>query len=237
MPRDKNTGKRRGFAFLMYENQRSTILAVDNLNGAQVLSRTLRVDHVKDYKQKELVDGKWIDRETERLNARPELMRMFLSRLFLTPQYQRYHTEDEDDGNASEASSALSGFPDIDPDDPMRDYLIAQRKEQKLLEKAKKKESKRHANETPEERRERKERKRQKKLLKGGEGRSIEDRRRDAFDDRPRDQERDRDPRRRRSPSWNPPMRNRSRSPPARGYGPRRSRSREFHRDDHRSRP
>ena len=87
MPRDKNTGKRRGFAFLMYENQRSTVLAVDNLNGAQVLNRTLRVDHVKDYKQKELVDGKWIDRETERLNARPELMRMFLSCLFLTPPY------------------------------------------------------------------------------------------------------------------------------------------------------
>ena len=82
MPRDKNTGKRRGFAFLMYEDQRSTILAVDNLNGAQVLNRTLRVDHVKDYKQKELVDGKWTDRETERLNARPEPIRTFLS---LTP--------------------------------------------------------------------------------------------------------------------------------------------------------
>jgi RNA recognition motif-containing protein len=81
MPRDKNTGKRRGFAFLMYEDQRSTILAVDNLNGAQVLNRTLRVDHVKDYKQKELVDGKWTDRETERLNARPELIRAFPSRL------------------------------------------------------------------------------------------------------------------------------------------------------------
>lgn len=87
MPRDKNTGKRRGFAFLMYEDQRSTVLAVDNLGGAQVLNRTLRVDHVKDYKQKELVDGKWIDRETERLNARPELMRMPPSRPFPSPQH------------------------------------------------------------------------------------------------------------------------------------------------------
>lgn len=73
MPRDKATGKRRGFAFLMYEDQRSTVLAVDNLNGAELLGRTLRVDHVQNYKQKELVDGKWVDRETERLNARPEL--------------------------------------------------------------------------------------------------------------------------------------------------------------------
>ena len=52
LPRDKETGKPRVFAFLMYEDQRSTVLAVDNLNGAKVLERTLRVDHVKDYKQK-----------------------------------------------------------------------------------------------------------------------------------------------------------------------------------------
>jgi len=189
MPRDKNTGKRRGFAFLMYEDQRSTILAVDNLNGAQVLNRTLRVDHVKDYKQKELVDGKWVARETERLNAKPELI------------------QGEDDGNASEKSSASSGFPDIDPDDPMRDYLIAQRKEQKLMEKAKEKKLKEHANETPEERRARKERKRQRRLLKG-EGRAIEDRggkEGDAIKGRPRDRERDRYSRRR-SPSRTPPM-------------------------------
>src|SRR5947209_6200985 len=40
MPRDKATGKPRGFAFLMYEDQRSTVLAVDNLNGAKLLERT-----------------------------------------------------------------------------------------------------------------------------------------------------------------------------------------------------
>lgn len=43
--RDKETGKSRGFGYLKYEDQRSTILAVDNLNGATVLGRTLRVDH------------------------------------------------------------------------------------------------------------------------------------------------------------------------------------------------
>jgi RNA-binding motif protein, X-linked 2 len=45
MPRDPKTSKTRGFAFLMYEDQRSTVLAVDNLNGSKVLERTLRVDH------------------------------------------------------------------------------------------------------------------------------------------------------------------------------------------------
>jgi RNA-binding motif X-linked protein 2 len=31
--RDKVTGKSRGFAFIAYEDQRSTVLAVDNFNG------------------------------------------------------------------------------------------------------------------------------------------------------------------------------------------------------------
>jgi len=37
--RDKDTGKSRGFAFLKYVDQRSTVLAVDNMNGAQVLTK------------------------------------------------------------------------------------------------------------------------------------------------------------------------------------------------------
>ncbi|MCJ1322965.1 hypothetical protein MMC15_008315 [Xylographa vitiligo] len=45
--RDKDTGKSKGFAFLKYEDQRSTELAVDNLGGAAVLGRVLRVDHAR----------------------------------------------------------------------------------------------------------------------------------------------------------------------------------------------
>jgi RNA-binding motif X-linked protein 2 len=36
LARDKETGKSKGFAFIAYEDQRSTILAVDNFNGAKV---------------------------------------------------------------------------------------------------------------------------------------------------------------------------------------------------------
>ncbi len=50
MARDKISGKSRGFAFLCYEDQRSTILAVDNLNGANLCGRVIRVDHVQQYK-------------------------------------------------------------------------------------------------------------------------------------------------------------------------------------------
>lgn len=72
-PKPVGKGKHRGFGFLMYEDQRSTVLAVDNLNGAQVLGRTLRVDHVASYKQPKVTDeeGNRIDADTKSFNAAP----------------------------------------------------------------------------------------------------------------------------------------------------------------------
>lgn len=48
--RDKETGKSKGYCFLCYEDQRSTVLAVDNLNGIKLVGRTIRVDHVENYR-------------------------------------------------------------------------------------------------------------------------------------------------------------------------------------------
>lgn len=48
--RDKETGNSKGFGFICYENQLSTILAVDNLNGVNIAGRMIRVDHVEQYK-------------------------------------------------------------------------------------------------------------------------------------------------------------------------------------------
>jgi RNA-binding motif X-linked protein 2 len=50
--RHQDTGKPRGFAFLAYEDQRSTVLAVDNLSGTKVGGRIITVDHVDNYKRK-----------------------------------------------------------------------------------------------------------------------------------------------------------------------------------------
>merc|ERR1711971_555467 len=48
--RDHTWGKSKGFGFLCYSDQRSTVLAVDNLNGVKVLGRIIRVDHIHQYK-------------------------------------------------------------------------------------------------------------------------------------------------------------------------------------------
>jgi RNA-binding motif X-linked protein 2 len=154
MPRDKETGKTKGFAFLMYEDQRSTVLAVDNLNGAKVIEKTLRVDHVRQYKQPKVKneEGEWVDVEEQSLNARPEMI------------------VDEGGDSDNSSSSEIS----IDPEDPMYEYLVAKRKEEKAVSNSKKSKktknkdkSKKRENETAEERRARKERKREKKAKKG----------------------------------------------------------------------
>jgi RNA-binding motif X-linked protein 2 len=48
--RDKKTGKSLGFCFIGYCAIKSTILAVDNMNGVELVGRRITVDHKKDYK-------------------------------------------------------------------------------------------------------------------------------------------------------------------------------------------
>lgn len=69
--RDKKTGQSKGFAFLAYEDQRSTVLAVDNLSGARVAGRTIRVEHVDNYRKKRAeVEGEPMSDEGGRDNAK-----------------------------------------------------------------------------------------------------------------------------------------------------------------------
>ncbi|KAH8552545.1 hypothetical protein BGW37DRAFT_489389 [Umbelopsis sp. PMI_123] len=106
MPRDKQTGKTRGFAFLQYEDQRSTVLAVDNLNGSKILGRVLRVDHAQKPKPKKDEDGNLPDEPS--MNAAPPLLDASSS------------DESEDDG--------------IDEEDPMAEYLRKKEKKRKKKE-------------------------------------------------------------------------------------------------------
>lgn len=167
----------------MYADQRSTVLAVDNLNGAQVLGRTLRVDHVLNYKQLER------DQETGKLKERDEqryvnlpLVRLStnshpLSRSFAAHPEKFLKKAGESDGSESDSSHGS-----IDPDDPMRDYLISQRREKRKKRKA---EGDGGSSETKEEKQRRKEERRRireerearkaRKGVDGGKRRAIDD--------------------------------------------------------------
>ncbi|CAK5086498.1 unnamed protein product [Meloidogyne enterolobii] len=48
--RDWKSGKSKGFCFVCYQDQRSTVLAVDNFNGIKLLGRVIQVDHMEEYK-------------------------------------------------------------------------------------------------------------------------------------------------------------------------------------------
>ncbi|KAF9930490.1 hypothetical protein FBU30_000384 [Linnemannia zychae] len=112
--RDKDTGKSKGYAFLKYVDQRSTILAVDNLNGAQVAGRTIRVDHVQNYKVPKVFDaeGNEIEADEETINN-------------AAPKPIQEEESDEDESSESEVDDT-----GIDIDDPMREYLLKKRKKE-----------------------------------------------------------------------------------------------------------
>ncbi|KAJ2746450.1 RNA-binding protein Cwf29 [Coemansia sp. BCRC 34301] len=113
--RDKDTGKSKGYAFLQYEDQRSTILAVDNLNGAKVLGRVLRVDHVKEYRQPKRDKGE--EPLAERaMNAVP------------APVVRETESSKEkangDTLAAAESDEVLMQRAGIDAEDPMASYYL-----------------------------------------------------------------------------------------------------------------
>src|SRR5579862_3792495 len=127
MPRDRETGKPKGFCFLKYDDQRSTVLAVDNFNGAQLLGRTLRVDHSRDYRQRTKRKKKHSDSESEESEVeldeegKPRVKGFNVApKGWLDPPVEVQSESDDD--------SLAEG---IDPEDPMRDYLIEKRREER----------------------------------------------------------------------------------------------------------
>lgn len=141
MIRDKETGKSKGFGFLKYEDQRSCDLAVDNLGGAEVLGRMLRVDHTR-YKKRE---GE--DEETYRIEAR--------EREQLGDQDGPDTDVDGEDGGRRkkrrkllkeevELQEMLTIKADGEKEDPMRAYLIEEKKVEVGKAKAREKEKRRH---------------------------------------------------------------------------------------------
>lgn len=119
--RDKETGKSKGFCFLKYEDQRSCDLAVDNLGGATVLGRLLRVDHTR-YKKRDdedIVDNTMgpVERGAVREDAGA--------------------ISDTESENAPPPRALLKEEKELqelmrneDDDDPMKAYMIQQKREE-----------------------------------------------------------------------------------------------------------
>ena len=113
--RDKESGKSKGFAFLKYEDQRSTDLAVDNLGGASVMGRVLKVDHTR-YKRK---DG---EEEGERERA---------GRGGAVGQGRDGEEgEEERRPMVREEVELQKLLRDHDDDDPMKEYLVQEKREE-----------------------------------------------------------------------------------------------------------
>ena len=138
MIRDKETGKSKGFAFLKYEDQRSCDLAVDNLGGAEVLGRMLRVDHTR-YKKRDDEDEETyrIDkvegepttvgkRASDTDEAEEEMKRRKKRRPLLKEELEL---------------EELLQIKEGEEEDPMREYLIREKRED--IERAKR-EAKKH---------------------------------------------------------------------------------------------
>ncbi|KAI9311141.1 hypothetical protein BDR26DRAFT_888632 [Obelidium mucronatum] len=152
LPRDGATGKARGFCFLAFEDQRSTVLAVDNFNGAPLAGRTLRVDHVADYKAQKVKAGESEAEREERVCAE-RLMRLRVLPPHLMDADERLEAEREgilvakglgvgDRTRDGEMRRAGDEAPEEGLEDPMHAYILASKKSKKEKKDKKKKHKK-----------------------------------------------------------------------------------------------
>ncbi|KAI9006377.1 zinc finger CCCH domain-containing protein 42 [Hyaloraphidium curvatum] len=137
--RDKGTGKSKGFAFVAYEDQRSTVLAVDNFNGTKLLGRTLRVDHTKNYREPKKGSD---DEEEEEPKPR-------IAPLGILPGDEKLIAEQAKAAGKkdSDEESIDIDVADLDPEDPMYDFLVAERKKKLKKERGKRKKEKKEKKE------------------------------------------------------------------------------------------
>ena len=117
--RDKETGKSKGFGFLKYEDQRSCDLAVDNLGGATVLGRILRVDHTK-YEKRD---------DDEEDGAGGNVGFQATGENKGSGEDGRRSPGGDDSGGESEKEPRDAIKREHDEEDPMKDYIAREKKE------------------------------------------------------------------------------------------------------------
>ncbi|KAF2622896.1 RNA-binding domain-containing protein, partial [Macroventuria anomochaeta] len=123
LARDKETGKSRGFAWIKYEDQRSCDLAVDNLGGATIMDRVVRVDHAR-YKPRDDEDMRDNTIGDARLDAGND------SDGGRRKRRRSEETNSEDDRPLLPEEIELEQLTEkLDLDDPMRDSMIKQQQD------------------------------------------------------------------------------------------------------------
>ena len=131
LARDKETGKSRGFAFLKYEDQRSCDLAVDNLSGAGVLGRVLGVDHCRYQLKEGEVEGIPTEEDAGE-DAGDETDREGDARR-KKRRRSRSDSESEEDERRpllKEEAELAKLLREHDEDDPMKSFLVQEKKEE-----------------------------------------------------------------------------------------------------------
>ncbi|KAI1806881.1 hypothetical protein F4811DRAFT_508468 [Daldinia bambusicola] len=125
LARDKETGKSKGFGWLKYEDQRSTDLAVDNLGGAEINGRLIRVDHAR-YKPRDDEDPEefkvsWEDIMRREKAAKGEDIDM---------EDASGEEEEERRPMLKEEIELAKLIEEHDEDDPMKGFLIEEKKKE-----------------------------------------------------------------------------------------------------------
>lgn len=167
--RDRETGKSKGFGFLKYEDQRSCDLAVDNLTGADVLGRMLRVDHTRYKKRDDEDEDTWrIDRLEAEASANANGKRASDTEEESEDERRRRKKQRPVLKEEEELEKTLAIKANGEDEDPMKDYLIQVKREE--IQKARNREADRekthkhrhrHRDEDKKERSEHKERRRE----------------------------------------------------------------------------
>ncbi|KAL2107352.1 hypothetical protein VUR80DRAFT_5331 [Thermomyces stellatus] len=140
LARDKETGKSKGFGWLKYRDQRSTDLAVDNLSGANILGRVMRVDHAryKPHEDEDMEEGR-VDWES------------MMRREGKNVEESESESEEEERGGQKRAGGVLEEEKELakllrehDEDDPMKAYLIDEKKKEVAEAKERRERKERH---------------------------------------------------------------------------------------------
>ena len=126
LARDKETGKSRGFAWLKFEDQRSCDLAVDNLSGTTVMGRMLAIDHTR-YKKRDDEDEMEGYVGQGKLGTDTDGAGNKRRRVDVRDESE---SEEERRPMIKEEIELAKLLEDHDEEDPMKAYMIQQKKEE-----------------------------------------------------------------------------------------------------------